>query len=82
MWASRFGVRPETFIARNGPYLLTPEIMPGADVDLESLLSTLAGACEWLRERHPEIEWDGPRERTPEEIERGKAMAERLRGGR
>jgi hypothetical protein len=53
--------------------------MPAADVDVEELLATVAGASELLRERHPEIEWDGPRERTPEEIERGRELAARLK---
>lgn len=85
-WASRFGVRPETFISKNGPFLLTPEIMPASSVNIEELPSTVAGASKWLRERHPKIEWKGPREKTPEEVERGKRRMARARaalgGGR
>lgn len=80
-WPSRFGIRPETFVNRHGPYLLTPEIMPDSSVDLEELPATVAGASEWLRERHPEVEWDGPRERTPEEVELAKRKAARMRTG-
>lgn len=84
-WASRFGVRPETFINRHGPYLLTPEIMPAADVDLEELPNTVAGASEWLREQYPAIDWSGPKEPDPERVKRGQRAMARLqasqRGG-
>lgn len=78
-WPSRFGERPKTFIDKHGPYLLIPEIMPAASVDLSSLPGGIVDASAWLREQHPEIEWDGPRERTPEEIELGKQKAARMR---
>jgi hypothetical protein len=77
-WAFRFGKRPATLIDKHGPYLLTPEIMPHADVDLEGLPSMVSAASEWLRDNNPQIEWAGPRERTPEEIERAEAARARM----
>ncbi len=81
-WPSRFGVRPETFISKHGPFLLMPEIMPGTDVDVEELPATVAGASEWLGERHPEVEWEGPREPDPERVERGRRAMARLQVAR
>ena len=51
-------------------------------MDVEELPNSVADASAWLREQHPEIEWSGPKERTAEEIERGKQLAERLKGAR
>ena len=81
-WASRFGTRPQSFIDRHGPFLLIPEVMPASSVNLDELPTSIAMATEWLQERHPEIEWAGPRKQTPEEIERNKQKAARMRAGR
>jgi hypothetical protein len=38
-WSYRFGKRPETVQVELGKAMVTPELMPGSDVDLESLPS-------------------------------------------
>ncbi len=75
-WPSRFGKRPETIIDRVGPWLMTPRVMPAADTDLTGMPAGTAGASEWLRERHPEITWDGPKEPDPAKVEQGRRLAE------
>jgi len=37
VWLFRFGVRPETVLTKRGPQLVTPELMPSADVNLDDL---------------------------------------------
>ena len=77
-WPSRFGKRPETLIAKHGPYLLTPEVMPSAGVALDELPATVATASEWLKERHPEIEWDGPKKPDPRRVEQVRWLTARF----
>jgi hypothetical protein len=36
-WKFRFGKSPETISRRYGPRMVTPEMMPGADVELDDL---------------------------------------------
>jgi hypothetical protein len=47
-WLFRFGIRPETAAQRYGAELVTPELMPIADVDLDSLPSSPNRAAERL----------------------------------
>ena len=37
LWPHRFGYRPETAREKYGSVMLTPELMPGPDVELETL---------------------------------------------
>ncbi len=78
LWPYRHGKRPETIIDRFGPWLMTPRVTPPADVDLTKMPVGIAAASEWLRERHPEIEWEGPKEPDPGRVERGRRAMARL----
>ena len=60
LWPYRFGRRPESFRRKYGPWLLMPQCMPGANVELETLPGKLADTIQWFQEHHPEVEWDGP----------------------
>ena len=68
-----------SFIGKHGSLLLTPEIMPDANVEPDNLPSTVSGVSEWLQEQHPEVGWGGLRDRTAEEIERAKALRQEIR---
>jgi len=37
LWPFRFGLRPETAARKYGRHVITPEMMPDADVNLENL---------------------------------------------
>ena len=37
LWLYRFGIRPETASQKYGKYVVTPEMMPGADVSIDDL---------------------------------------------
>ncbi len=47
-WPYRFGFRPETVRQRYGPALVTPDLMPNANVNLHDLPGSLAAAAEYL----------------------------------
>jgi len=49
LWPYRFGKRPQTIFAKHGPLLITPELMPGADVNLDNLPVSLRKPCASLR---------------------------------
>jgi hypothetical protein len=51
LWPFRFGSRPATFKRRHGPELLTPELMPGASVNLDDLPAAIDQAAAYLRQR-------------------------------
>ncbi len=48
LWPFRFGMRPDTFRAKYGGALLTPEAMPDANVNLDHLPADIAGAVAYL----------------------------------
>ena len=50
LWPHRFGARPATILERYGRGLVTPELMPPANVDLDQLPGTLAAAAAYLAE--------------------------------
>ena len=81
LWPYRFGRRPESFRRKYGPWLLMPQCMPGANVELETLPGKLADTIQWFQEHHPEVEWDGPEkpQHTPEELERLQQLAAQAR---
>jgi len=48
LWPYRFGVRPATILERYGRGLVTPELMPPANVELDQLPGTMAAAAAYL----------------------------------
>jgi hypothetical protein len=48
LWPFRFGMRPETFAERFGPALVTPSMMPPANVNEDSLPLGLEEAAKYL----------------------------------
>ena len=47
-WPYRFGTRPETIREKYGPALVTPSMMPSAEVNEDDLPSGLAAAAACL----------------------------------
>ncbi len=50
-WPYRFGQRPETIRQRFGTGLVTPAMMPEANVNLDALPGSMAAAAEYLAGR-------------------------------
>jgi len=78
LWPFRFGLRPETAKRRYGAQLLTPELMPPADVNLDELPTHPPR----IREAEPEAPGDKPGRGKDLAPEQRQAVAQRLRCGR
>lgn len=49
LWPFRFGTTPDTIKRRYGPGLVTPSMMPSADVNLDDLPADMRGAAAHLQ---------------------------------
>ncbi len=54
LWPYRFGIMPKTFAERHGLALVTPEMMPNADVNEDLLPNGVAAATAYLSKKRPE----------------------------
>jgi hypothetical protein len=79
-WPFRFGLSPKAFLRKYGPRLLSPALMPSANVDMDDLPAPLieAATSEINVDGYhaPPVEVKRPR-KSPEELE---ALAARFRG--
>ncbi len=48
LWPYRLGARPQTVVEQYGPALVTPEMMPGANVNEDTLPSGTSAAATYL----------------------------------
>ncbi len=85
-WKARFGMRPATFRARYGDRLLTPELMPPANVELDLLPAkwevAATGEIDIPGYHQPAVEIRRPEPKSKLSAEERREIGERLRRAR
>ncbi len=86
LWPFRHGMQPSTFRAKYGGRLLTPEMMPPANLDLDQLPADVEaaalGAIDVEGYQQPSVDRPAAPELTEAERDRRAKAAERLRRAR